>query len=340
MSKYTIDLQEVQTFAKKLPTDQADLLLWLDSYARAQDLSPADLATKLRRSTGEAYSKDSVYQLLTGRRTAGLEPMFESIRALKSTIEDRAGLKRFPYVETSLTKKIWSLCNASRLYQRIVRVIGKSQIGKTRALEAYAQNVPNTVYVRCPHGSNYSLFVHAVAKALKLNTHQVTSDLREEIFSRFDENTILILDEMHQPFLKRGRGAAPGLILEFVREIFDECHCGIVICATDVFEEEMLTGRFSKLLVQLDRRCLTSLILPAFPSDQDLLSIAGAWGLPPAEGSALDLQEQVITSQGLGVWITTLQSADYLAGRLQQPLSWSHVERARNGLLSLSQSAA
>jgi hypothetical protein len=145
---------------------------------------------------------------------------------------------------------------------------------------------------------------------------------------------LLIVDEVQQCVYSRRENTAAKPI-EFLREIFDAAKCGLVICATPVFGDEMETGRFAGILRQCKLRRLCRLMLPAIPTAADLDTFAAAYGLPPAAGDSLRMQTDVIREEALGIWLTLLRMAAKLAKRSGRPMGWEHVRRAHLGLKSL-----
>jgi len=116
--------------------------------------------------------------------------------------------------------------------------------------------------------------------------------------------------------------------MDFIRALHDNTGCGIVLCGTNVFREQMADQSQKKFLNQLNRRCLLRRQLPEVPTRADLNAFARHYELEPASGEAYDLQKAVVRDHGLGVWLTTLTAAARKASKGGKPMTWDHVLNA------------
>ena len=315
-----------------LPDKQRSAIRWLHSYAMEQGWS--------QEETGKNINKagNTIYQLFTGRHTAGKESIVSEIERLRKTVSARAGTESLQFIETDLTRRIWKVCESSLIYQRIAFIFGDSQIGKTTALEEYQRrhNHGTTIYTRMPAGGKMGDFLRAMARQLNISNKLSTYDLKARIKSAFDHRMVLIVDEAHQPLLGDNRNRQTAMqVYEFLREIHDEQRCGLVISATNVFRDEMAFGRGSNILAQLSRRRLVSLQLPNEPQRNDLKSFAAAYGLSEPTGEAAELQKTIIKEQALGVWLMLLRMTAGRCNKQDLEMTWDQVIRSRDLLKKL-----
>lgn len=324
-----------------LPEEQRSLIRWLHHYAVTANLSHEDLAPLLKKDDGKPYSKDSVYQTLTGRRAdagASLAPFCAAIERFKKLQEVRNGAERAPFIETPLTRRIGKLCEAALAYQRIAFIYGDSQIGKTRALREYTRthNHGQTIYVRMNTRGTLGEFIRVVARELRIGSLQRDFQIKQRIFESIDSHMLLIVDQCHESF--RGHYSSSGLAsLLFAMEIFDRCECGLVLVGTGEFEKGMMDNRHSEEMKQLLRRGFPKpLRLPSKPDKPSLNAFAAYYGLAPASGEDLDLQSRIIADSDLGVWLTTLQAAARIAAKKEETMSWAHVHKAHAGFLKMA----
>jgi DNA transposition AAA+ family ATPase len=242
-------------------------------------------------------------------------------------------------VATSLAKKIWKLCHAALIYQKIIFIWSDSQVGKTFALLKYAadHNHGETIYVRVPEGGGLNYFLEELAVALRMSPQQKMGELRRRIIDAFDDRMLLIVDEIHNCYTT-GDGKAHVRVGEFIREIHDRTRCGVIICGTYVGQKAIFTGKQSELTKQLRRRALgQGLKLSSLSTAKDLALIAAEYELEPAAGEALRIQTEINQNDGLGVWMTHLQAASRMAAKKKQTLSWEHVIKAEAALKALSE---
>ena len=333
--RYNIPGDTVHTATADLDDEPRNAIRWLHHFGSEQNLNYAELGAMLKKPDGSTYDGNTVYKVLTGRHEAKLDGITKAVLDLKHLVEERASITRIPFVETNLTRRIWKFCEASLIYQKIMFIIGESQIGKTEALLAYqrAHNHGQTVYLRLPEGGGLRDTQYRLAEILKISTQ--ASNLRDRIIAAFDDRMLLLVDEAHQCFLT-ARGQNRIRAFEYLREIHDLKRCGIVFCGTNVLDHELLNGPHRKLLAQFTRRGLRSLKLPDRPTPADLALIAKHYNLAPAAGEAADLQKEVIRDHGLGSWFSLLQAASRIASKTKSKLSWAHVLKADAALNSLA----
>lgn len=320
----------VHNATEDLPEKQRQLIRWFYHYAADTNLSQEEVAKGIGRDW------NTVYQVFTGRHQASKNAICAEIATFKKLVEERAGIEHLDFVETRLTQRIWKLCDAARTYQRVVFIFSDSQIGKTINLEEYtrrntaALKAP-THYVRMPTSGNFHEFLLQMADQLHIAKYTSSHVLKERIFSMIDSRTLLIVDEVHQCFLGTARlpkGTQHLRVIEFIREVFDRCKCGMVMCGTNTFRREMEQGYASGWLAQLSRRRLASLQLPAVPDPEDLRAFSSAYGLENPTGEALEIQNDVIKREALGVWLTLLRMGAGIATKRKEAMTWDHVLRA------------
>lgn len=350
---FRIPAQQIADAVKGLPEEQARAIRWLAQYCRLNNLGKSQLGSLIKKPNGQYYNYDSIYQLLSGGRTRrgeNIQPICEAIDNLRELEMQREQLVTSGFIHTRLSSEIWKRCDKARLRQRIAFIFGDSQIGKTEALREYTRrnNHGQTLYVECPDGGSKLILLKAIAKEIGGISMKVTQDvMADNIISSVDHTMLLIIDEAHR-MLKSGAGLRA---LDFIRRLWNETKCGIVLAMTNEGKHELLTGSHAKELEQLWRRRTQPLQLPSIPPVDDLNLFAAAYHLGPADDkevairvkvatasgrtrtqthrqSPLALQQQVVTEEGLGVWIMILQDASDIAQELNKPITWGAVLKA------------
>ena len=325
--KFKIPGDIVNRATSTLPDDQRSAIRWLHAYGAENNLTLAELGHIVR------YDASTLHRVFHGKYEGNLANVCKEITEGLRLAEARNKGKKLEFITTALARRIWKYCDACLEFQRIGYIFGESQIGKTVALLKYQQdhNHGSTIYVRMTAGGATTNFLAVLARALRISPQQREKDLIRRIIEAFDDRMLLIVDEVHQCCL-RSSILIGGRTIEFIRELFDLTGCGVVLIGTPVFEEEMESGRFAKLLQQIKRRRLPKLKLPSTPSADDLNIFAKAYGLTPAEGEFADLQKEVLRDEALGMWLTILRMAAKLAAKQKKSLAWPHVRAAYNFL--------
>lgn len=288
------------------------------------------------------YSDATISTLFRGKFEGSLENVVEKIVRFFKIEDERSTSRRLPFIETSLTRRIWKVCANALEFQKIGFIFGDQQIGKTAALKAYrdAHNHGSTIYVRMPTGGAMGNFLIELARELRIGENYSVTRLRERVKGAFDDRMLLIVDEAHACIKEHGRSQRSVETIDFIREIFDEKECGVVICATNVFRDAMDTGNLYRILRQTKRRRLCSLQLPATPSQGDLDAFAAAYKLPPSKDEAREIEGRLVQNEALGMWLTLLRMAAKLAAKRQEKMNWHHVILANAALRDLENSKA
>lgn len=350
-SRWGIATDVVVKTTGDLPEAQASELRWLNQFGASGNYSPSEVGAMIRKPNGEGYSADSIRAALTGRRTeqgSSLEPICESIRAFRRRQEETAANRTTAFIETRVSRRIWGVCERSRRKRRMAFIFGPTQVGKTAILDEYARvhNHGSTVFVRMPTRGALNQFCGELAAALRLPGKMREHEARRRIMDSFDENTLLVVDEAHQCLL--GRSDTGGLTLEFLRELHDRRHCGVVICGTEVLSASL---KNSPVLRQLWQRRSPALVVHLGRESYDhaeLAEFARTFGLDPAPdreigiGYTTDdaggeqtthrvrenpflLQRRIVTEDSLGAWCKILEDAKDLAEADGGRMSWGRV---------------
>lgn len=328
-----IDPEVVNAATADLPDEHRRAIRWAYNYAVTKGMSRKELADAIR------YSDNTLLQIFTGSHSASKKNATEKILRFKELEESREGSQQLAFIETDLSRKIWTLCENALSYNRIGFIFGDSQIGKTENLIEYARthNHGETIYIRMPEGGTMAHFIHELKLALNINEKSTLVDIKRKIIHHFDRHKLLIIDEAHQCFIQSPRSTSikPIRVLEYIREIHDVTKCGVIISATNMFHDQLQNGANSKILEQLKRRRLAALHLDNKPTKRDLDAFAAAYGLPAATEEALELQTEVITEEALGFWLTILRMTAARLHRAGKKMTWSDVAKSHDMLRKL-----
>lgn len=343
--RYKIDRTALASWTKPLDEESRGLLFWLHDYASTRDLPFEELAKRLKQPNGQPYSKDSVYQTMTGRRGKDqLSNILAAIADLKKIEVARSQITRVGFVETDITRRVFQICDATRNFGKMGVLIGNTHIGKTTALVEYADrnNHGSTPYVRMPAGGARSNFLRRLAGVLNLGVGGNDYTIGTKIMGSLDERQLLIVDEFHQciprPTIPHSRGVNPACYntVEWLRELHDQTGVAILLAATPTFDQVLdKNDAFKGIFKQTLQRALITCRLPDAPTRKSLDSFAKHFGLKPATDEALDLQKSIIGTDSLGRWISILEGASKIASKESQPLTWDHVLKSHTTLLRL-----
>ena len=310
-------------------------------------IDPAHPMRKEDFAARVGYSDNVLYKLYTGRYVdPKTEEKYDVPPALIKAIRNVLKLEkeRFlggasEFVLTPTASYIWESCDLARESQSPVFIYGPSHIGKTWALVQYAQdnNHGRTVYVRMQAASGLGGMVRRIAERLGVSPGGNTSDLVGRIKKAMTPDMILQLDEMHQLIYTYRLGSFFSCV-EVIREIHDECKCGMVICSTNLLMVKMNTHKHGEL-EQMFRRGVHKRPLPNMPTQADIAAILSSMGLKfPSKSMEITVQKiterpydmlrQVAKRDGLKAICERLRYGRKLASKVREKLSWDHVVEA------------
>ena len=284
------------------------------------------------------FAKNTVYKLMSGKYSNpsgdGLldvpEKLTRNVQSFLALERERFLGGRTEFVVTPTAKRIWRGCALGRESESPVLMWGVSQIGKTWALERYAQdnNHGRSVYCRMKAASGLGGMVRRLAEKLAISPNGNTANLTDYIKHALTKDMLLILDEVHL-LMYTYRKASFFACMEVLREIYDESGCGMVLCGTRLLQEKL----DCRELVQLMRRGVHRVNLPDAPTRGDVEAIVEASGLDwPARGAVVKVQDveerpyevlrQLARSSGLKAVTERLRYARKLSARAHRAVRW------------------
>ncbi len=315
---------------KHYSADARDALRWFFFYCIDVDISRSEAATLVK------VDQSTIYRVFTGTYKDGHgkrilpKTLLANIKSFRRIEGQRVTLGDVPFVLTPTAKRIWQICDLAVSSNRIASIYGKSQTGKTTALLEYkhAHNHGSTKYIRTEPSSGIHEMMRQIGKECALSPKTSYDKLKDRVVRAVDRNTLLIVDEIHElAFTYRQRSKLS--CVEVLRWLHDTTRCGMVICGTNIWRDEMKDGKDKDLLEQMERRGVFRLQLPSEPTRADLKVIfKKAFNLDWPIGEAAEIVKETNTRQGLTAVTEYLRYGNRLASKADEPLSWKHFEKA------------
>ena len=293
----------------------------------------------------KAISTSVLSQLLSGTYVSPIG-VSHSIQRAVNIISQRKLLAETGFVETRLSQAIFRYCSFSAINQRIVRIYGRTHDGKTTALKAFSKTYKQgqPLYIRLPSSASYLVAAKEFAKAVGYNKPRSNESVREAVFGTITSSHTLLIDEAHLPFTTYAGGHARRVI-EFIREIHDQCQCGIVFCGTQTLSDHLMRGDDRILFKQLIQRSPTCLditqtgdldLRPGHGKGgkADLVRIAASFLLECPPDDLYETIKTLIATESTGRFFHLLTGASNRAKAKAEPITWDHF---RDTLSSLNQ---
>jgi DNA transposition AAA+ family ATPase len=245
------------------------------------------------------------------------------------------------FIVTSLAKRFFRICDRTRALRTVTIIWGAMGIGKTTVAEEYKRlnNHGRTVYYRCAPGLTFVQFILQVAAAAGIASKKQTHlGLRDKLFTVLAAgNRLLIVDELHQIFLRRERNDTTAVLqCEFLREIYDRSNCGLVLMGTKALAKHLIDQKDT--LAQLLDRGTMQIHLPDKPSAEDVKAFILNYGLPALDArqpEAAAIVSDILKVSGLRMLTLRLRDGAASAANAAEPYTWSHFIAAFKAISTL-----
>lgn len=309
------------------PRAQRDLFRWLYGYAKDNQWNWGDLHSAVRLNSTQLYHIWNGSQGQRGGKPTELAAAAKKIERFKERAEKQAAATRLPFAETSVFERISTVCDEALTCQTIAMVYGESQIGKTASLKEYARrhNHGQTVYVLMPASAGVQSMMRAIAESCYISTRTCFENLRSRVTRYLDDSKLLIIDEVHEAFVSYHRQATVKC-MSVLRQLQEQTGCGMVLCGTNVFRNQIERGEFAQSLKQLRKRGIWELQLEDTPTAGDIALIYSHYGLPKPKGGNATLVEAVCKKHGLGKFTKFMARAAQKAAKQREKFQWKHYE--------------
>lgn len=301
------------------------------------------------------YSANVIYKVYSGkyRNSDGVQLDIPE-KLISATVnflrleKERSLGDRNEFVLTPTAKRIHTACDLARESQTPVFIVGRSQIGKTWALEAYAEekNHGATPYIRMKAASGLGGMARRIAVKLGISPDSNTANLIDYIKNALTKDMLPIFDELHL-LMYTYRRSSFFACLEVLREIIDEVGCGAVFCGTQLLMDKIRAGEKGEM-EQLLKRGVHRVVLPNMATKKDLTAILEKWGLPfPKKGEIVSVQSiddepyavlrNLAKHNGLKAITERMRYAGKIAQKSKAQLTWEHFLEAHLTIESESQ---
>lgn len=310
----------------RITDEQHESLVRLFVHGKQRDMSYPAVGKLI------GYSGSTISRLFNGKYEGSLDEVVVKSEAFLEMDAERQRMKSDKFIETSTWTRINNVCNLAIQRSAITRIIGPSQIGKTHSLMEYKRRAKfHCAYLRIPAAPTLKLCVDAVCRAVGVTTSLRIEEARLRVARAVDENTLLMVDELHELIMSAGKSTAMK-VLEWIREIWDNSHCGMCLCGTSSLEDDLINDpRMKGWLGQLDQRCIRVLRLPnAVPMD-DIVLAGATYGIKGSTKTVENLLRNVRMNR-----LTTIlaMTEKWCAGmnksKQKHPLNWESFAQVYN----------
>jgi DNA transposition AAA+ family ATPase len=136
----------------------------------------------------------------------------------------------------------------------------------------------------------------------------------------------LVIDDIHE--VRESCGTKTMLqCLGIIRQLHDMSGCGLVLAGANTFRNHIEEGRFVASMQQLRRRGIWMLQLEDNSTDEDMMLIAGHYGLGLPEGETAKTVRWIGNTMGLGKFCKFLEAASRDAVKRKETMGWEHFDK-------------
>ena len=292
-------------------------LLWLHGYCMAR-------LNGSRSALVDFIGSDwtTIIRIWTGKYGADIGIFVERVRHFRRKAERT---EKTGFVKTCVTERIFKVCDVARDYGVFVMIIGGSGRSKTHSTKEWMRLQFGKVhYLYAPVAGGYSGFLKALARSLGIGADRNITALELAIENCMNHQHTLIVDEVAH-LLPSGKTASTAS-LDFLRLLNEKKQCGIVLVTTDVFPQQMRSGKWSQWFEQLDGRIEIPLRIPQDFSRREIADICNAYTADP-EPELIKLAREIANKRRGGVreLFRHLNRASDMAGKRGEPLTAKHL---------------
>lgn len=304
-------LAGISGYAEK---DQADLT-WLYGYS-CDELggSRSRLEEKIR------VSWSTIWKVWSGKYEADITKYMAEVRKFRKRCEQ---VRRKLFIPTLLTERIMAVCDVARERNVICMISGPTGRSKTAAILEWKHQASangRVIYVYAPKAGGFRGFLEALSEALNISTSRNNYAMVHSIMNALDSRDTLIVDEVAHMYPTGKNSSINGL--EFLREMYDQTGCGMVLCCTDGLPKLISSGKWAQWFDQLLGRAELHMRIPREFSRREIAELLAGYVEDPEASLITAARNLASTSpRGCRDLFRHLDRAALVAGETKQPLT-------------------
>lgn len=340
------DTTSLEELAELFPDKLREPVLWLATYTRDQCGKSADMLGARAHKLGIELDKTTWSRVLRGRWNRDGEgrplptpivsetKLLRAIQALRQEARLREMGGKVPFIETSVTRAIHDYIDVKFAPDRVNKfgvIVGETGTGKTAAYREYRRRSAAglVAWVEAPDNASVPEMIAGIGLCYGVSMGNFSIRNRLSLLQVVNDRRCIIIDNAQDLLSERRATSQPAF--SFLRRLQDETGCTIILSLTPDGENklfDLLKGYFEQFEGRTGGR-RNFLRLPAYPPEEDVLSIAQGFGLRDAERH-LEYLSKIARERGrIRTFFEDLQAAKIKAEREKKPLTIGHVKDAR-----------
>lgn len=333
----------IRSEAAHFPDHLRDDYIWLKTYTRDELNREVDELASLARRLGMSHDKTTWSRILRGRWNrnrsgdvlanpiVSAEKLQKAIQDIRRAAQAESARGKVPFIMTSVAQSMFDFVDTKRSLNRANRfgiIVGPTGSGKTAAGKEYTRqrNHGTTSWMEAPAGGTLAEFASRMSLTMGLAVNTSLHKKRAHIMRATKESKCWWIDNA-QDLWRQGTHDVPSFT--FLRQLQDETNCTVILSITPTFETELVNGMLNSYWEQFIGRSGGTrkwLRLPDYPPEDDVLSIAQAFGLKDAQRHLKKLLGISREPGRIRVLFDDLQDAKRLSTARKEPFTIAHVE--------------
>jgi DNA transposition AAA+ family ATPase len=306
---------------KGLSPEVQNELLWFHQHCLDEGLGQKEACEAV------GYDWTTVYRVLKGIYDGAYDNFIKRVRSYRRLAEQRARIQLNEFVETPISKIIWTGLNYAHANSTITVIEAESRMGKTTCAKAWAvrNNHGRSIFATAPVVGGVSALIRILGSTSGIDKNRQVNDIVRGLYKALNKNRIIIIDEAHRLLPNDTRVINPQKV-ELLRDLHDRTGCAIAFLVTARWVHHLKKGAYQYEQL-VGRIGMPIRIRPKIGRDEVLPIIRQYIKAPP--NSLVERLLTIANEPGrLGIMVETLKVASIIANSDKESLSEIHVLKA------------
>lgn len=225
---------------------------WHESYTDTDKESMALIVAWLNTnkrsltwiSTAAHVNRSTLSTVLKGQYPSPPQRVLRKVASTISNIDDRGKTSDIPFIPSSVTSMVWMACKRARAQKSFAVISAEVGTGKTRSLEEYTRQHPNTYLIQSDPLMSPTILMDELVTLLGIadgkGYRSKEKKFRLVVKELLGTDVLLILDEAE---------TVSDLTLHYLRRIRDKSNVGIVLAGTPKLDRKIapIGGQFDQI---------------------------------------------------------------------------------------------
>lgn len=304
------------------PDNSDEIRAQLRAHLQATDQSQAATSQKI------GVSSTTLSRWLSAQYEGDNSIIEDKVKAYLALQGERVAkrVRNVGYVETTASKKLYSLLTHAQVCSDIVVMFGHPGVSKTLTCQEYQSRNPNVWHVELsPATRSAKNTLRAICAVLHISASNDIFAMQENVVKKLSNSQgLLVLDEAQNLSVEA---------IEQTRHIWDKAKIGFAYVANQQFLNGIDSGKHCEVLDRFRSRIVKQ-IKVGKPTKADANKIMDAWGI---DGDCRAQLLQIANGSGaLREMCTVLKNAARIAQSMGAELCCDHIAAAtidKNGVI-------